>query len=226
MISTSKSSSSDAGIGSQEKIQHSEFATTDHGFEDEFNFDTDSSMDGNDSFILQVPSDSDCSVTEDNSPEIHLTETDFVSRLMDLGSCVESSPSAEIADVEPIISDACELQGNSQESHVSHHSTVKQDDELLPFPNLSRSWYMKEQKIHNTARDSLRRLNPIERDSANTILCMNQSQVQGSLEDNLASLQQKLNDLWPPNKCQHYKAICEVGSYILSNGPHQNSGSR
>ena len=92
---------------------------------------------------------------------------------------IDVIPNSE-SDVEPI-SDVCELQHNSQESHVSCHS-IRHDDMLLPFPNHSRSWCVKEQKIHKSTYDTLRRLNPTERDGANAILCMNQSRVQGSLK--------------------------------------------
>ena len=78
---------------------------------------------------------------------------------------------------------------------------------------------MKEQKIHNTACDALRRANPIERTSENVILCMNRSQVQGSLENDLNVLEQKVMCPSTATKTLHYKAICEVGNYILLNGP-------
>lgn len=87
------------------------------------------------------------------------------------------------------------------------------------FPNLSRAWYVNEQKIHNTTRDAWRRANPIERDSENVILCMNRSQVQGTLDDNLKTLEQRINTHCRSTKTVHYKAICEVGNYILLNGP-------
>ena len=96
---------------------------------------------------------------------------------------------------------------------------MRNESELLPFPNLSRAWYVNEQKIHNITRDAWRRSNPIERDSENVILCMNRSQVQGTLEDNLKTLEQKMNTHCRSTKTVHYKAICEVGNYILLNGP-------
>lgn len=116
------------------------------------------------------------------------------------------------SDVEPV-SGVDGLEHNTESIQCS----LKNENKLLPFLNLSRSWYVKEQKIHNTARDALRRANPIERTSGNVILCMNRSQVQGSLEDNLKGLEQKV--MCPSTKTLHYKAVCEVGNYILLNGP-------
>ena len=89
----------------------------------------------------------------------------------------------------------------------------------LPFPNLPRSWYAKEQRLYNVARDTLRRTRPIEKDSTDAILCMNRSQVQGSLESNMETLGQTLSDPCSSAKACHYKAICETATYILANGP-------
>ena len=48
---------------------------------------------------------------------------------------------------------------------------------------------------------------------------MNRSQVQGRLENNLKVLEQKVMCPSTAIKNLHYKAICEVGNYILLNGP-------
>ena len=93
-------------------------------------------------------------------------------------------------------------------------------DEKLPFPHLPRSWYIKEQRFYNATRDTLRKTKPVERDSTNTIICMNRSQVQGTLENNLKNLHKTLSDPACSNaKACHYKAISEVGTFILLNGP-------
>ena len=93
-------------------------------------------------------------------------------------------------------------------------------DEKLPFPHLPRSWYIKEQRFYNATRDTLRKTKPVERDSTNTIICMNRSQVQGTLENNLENLHKTLSDQACSNaKACHYKAISEVGTFILLNGP-------
>ena len=41
--------------------------------------------------------------------------------------------------------------------------------DLLPFPDLPRTWYVKEERLYNSARDARRLSNPIKRDSNNTI---------------------------------------------------------
>ena len=49
---------------------------------------------------------------------------------------------------------------------------------------------------------------------------MNRSQIQGTLENNLENLHKILSDPACSNaKACHYKAISEVGNFILLNGP-------
>ena len=93
------------------------------------------------------------------------------------------------------------------------------NQKVLPFLSLPKSWYTKEQRLYNVARDALRREMPIERDHGNVIMCMNRSQVPGSLESNLEILRQKLSNPCTSTKASHYKAICDVGTLILLHGP-------
>lgn len=90
---------------------------------------------------------------------------------------------------EEIESDICKTeQFVIQQPCVDSHT----EKDLLPFPHLPRTWYMKEERLYNSARDARRLSNPIQRDSNNAILSMNRSQVDGNLESNLEVLQRKL----------------------------------
>lgn len=98
----------------------------------------------------------------------------------------------------------------------------KEENNKLPFPNFSSRWYTSEQKVYttyNTARDAARASQPPERSSTNAIVCMRRSQVQGSLQSNLETLQKKLNNSCSAAKSIHYKALCDVPNYIKLKGP-------
>ena len=52
---------------------------------------------------------------------------------------------------------------------------------------------------------------------------MNRSEVQGSLETNLALLHEKILAAQSNSTTSHYRALCEVADFILQNGPHVNT---
>ena len=59
-------------------------------------------------------------------------------------------------------------------------------------------------------------MNPVQNDSSGAILHVNTSCTHGTLEDNIATLQQKLE---ASSLRTHLKAVQEVGKYIVANGP-------
>ena len=88
----------------------------------------------------------------------------------------------------------------------------------LPFPNLPRSWYKREQCRYNLARDTRRKHNPTERNDAGVIISMNRSHVNGSLETNCEALREKLKLSLNNSSTIHYRAILEVADYIILHG--------
>ena len=90
----------------------------------------------------------------------------------------------------------------------------------LPFPNFSASWYEKQSKlIRIEARDEVRRKNPMSRDNENFIH-MVRNRVEGSVEKNLETLQEKLKSCSSASKLVHYEAI-----YANKWSYHKNQGS-
>ena len=116
-----------------------------------------------------------------------------------------------------------DLESNPDSTLLSAESDILVEKQILPFPNLSRRWYKNEQRFYNILRDSRRRSNPVERDSDNVIISMNRSEVQGSLETNLALLHEKILAAQSNSTTSHYRALCEVVDFILQNGPLVNT---
>ena len=116
-----------------------------------------------------------------------------------------------------------DLESNPDSTLLSAESDILVEKQILPFSNLSRRWYKNEQRFYNILRDSRRRSNPVERDSDNVIISMNRSEVQGSLETNLALLHEKILAAQSNSTTSHYRALCEVADFILQNGPLVNT---
>ena len=74
--------------------------------------------------------------------------------------------------------------------------------------------------VANAARNAHRQATPVHKCGPDSIISMNRSQVSGTLASNLERLQELLPDphLTAENAL-HYKAISEVGTFILENGP-------
>ena len=150
-----------------------------------------------------------------------------------LPSTVSQSPTISQAGCDDT-TDADNAQADSDDSTdtdndclLSEQEEIRNDSESysLPFPNLSRYWYAKEQRLHynqiyTRTRNVVRKSKPVELDSNKDLLCMNRSQVTGSLEENLETLKAKLTTLPVSSKTAvQYRAICDVGTFIRDKGP-------
>ena len=72
----------------------------------------------------------------------------------------------------------------------------------------------------NLDRNTLRSQTPVQRSESDDLLCMNRSQVTGSIEENVENLRELvgITKTGTSQYVQRY-ALLKVGEYILKNGP-------
>ena len=79
-----------------------------------------------------------------------------------------------------------------------------------------------EHSLQLRKRDKARKSNPVVRDGN---FKLKRGQMKGTIESNVLELEQKLCDISVTSKRnQHYKAVIEVGRYILGNWPLIRTG--
>lgn len=102
-----------------------------------------------------------------------------------------------------------------------HVQTQVQQSQLLPFPNLSSSWYKRQYELatKNTSRQSSMESSTETCDGNDNFLLINRCKIQGSLEDNLERLTAQVQNESNREKRRHLEAMLEVGAFILSKGP-------
>ncbi len=171
----------------------------------------------NESFQTIGPHDSDMThlffSASDYSPSTSDSEDKCVYRLPPESTEASESDDSSCSEIDP-----CADFDSMPPKSAAASPYMKENSMKLPFQSLSRSWYRKEQRLYNIARDRLRNTRSIERDSAIAFNCMNRSLVQGSLESNLQSLHYKLNSGCSTAKACHYQAVCAVAT-LINHGP-------
>ena len=110
------------------------------------------------------------------------------------------SDDSDVESVSFVSSDICSSSDEETTNGESGIQLTPLDDQLeskdlhlLPSPHLPRTWYKNERKYYRlVARNEMRKGHTIQKDRNDEIVCMNRSQVQGTLEQNLENVQQVL----------------------------------
>ena len=107
------------------------------------------------------------------------------------------------------------------ESSVSfdlHPKQYIEQHRIIPFPDFSPKWYERQHLLatKNVAREKRQKHSIVMADTSGDILCINRSQTQGSLQDNIKTLSScETTD----SQRKHIEALTAVARYIIDNGP-------
>ena len=93
---------------------------------------------------------------------------------------------------------------------------------ILPFTGVSTEWYahalQNRLAKHNSSRDTIHQAIAVEKDDDGLISYVNRSEVEGTIERNVADLHKQISSA-SQTKRNHLEAILLVGKYFLSTGP-------
>ena len=91
---------------------------------------------------------------------------------------------------------------------------------IIPFSGVSPKWYERQNMlaVNNVARERRQMESDVVTDKAGNLICINRSQAQGSLEDNINTLSIELSAT-EGNTRKHLEAILAVARYMQKNGP-------
>ena len=106
----------------------------------------------------------------------------------------------------------------STEIPMEVQATVEQS--ILPFTGVSTEWYALQNRLakHNSSRDTIHQAIAVEKDDDGLISHVNRSEVEGTIERNVADLHKQISSA-SHTKRNHLEAILLVGKYFLSTGP-------
>ena len=112
---------------------------------------------------------------------------------------------------------------NSDSSEISMEiptTVVQTAANILPFTAVSTGWYVLQSRLakHNLTRDTIHQAITVETDDDGLICYVNRSEVQGTLQKNIADLQMRITSA-SQAKRNHLEAILLVGKHFLSTGP-------
>ena len=92
----------------------------------------------------------------------------------------------------------------------------------LPFPEVSAEWYKRQYALatKNVSRERYRQTNTPTFDEEDSIIYVNRSQVEGTLQENIQTLTQHAKETKDgSSEKRHTEALISVGKYILDHGP-------
>ena len=92
----------------------------------------------------------------------------------------------------------------------------------LPFPKVSAEWYKRQYTLatKNVSRERYRQTNTPTFDEEDSIMYVNRSQVEGTLQENIQTLTQYAKETKDgSSEKRHTEALISVGKYILDHGP-------